>query len=776
MNKLPTFITKNNVVLPLWIREITVSKQESVELMKEANEKNNGEFLIIYDLKKSDAYNFTEKKGVLVKILKIVSESGDGNLTVVVEGKKRVKILTDIKDPITKINYSEFEDAKEKIGRRKPISDLREILSGGIRQVKDLPFEIDEEELKKIDKLNNSQFLDRFSSLLPLSNEEVAPLIYISSLDERYIFIARKFSEITEKSLPKEISEVKGDVRKRVSSKIQKQQKEYYLREQIKAAQAELDELVGNDGEIELLRKRVNENPYPDYIKKKALSEIKKLEQTPSQAQEANITRQYIETLLDLPYWQHDKESIDIKGAKKTLDQEHYGLEKPKSRIIEYLAVKQQNPDAKGSILALVGPPGTGKTTMAKSIANTLGRKLIKISLGGVKDEAEIRGHRRTYIASQPGKIIQAMKKSGVVNPIILLDEIDKMSADFKGDPTSAMLEVLDYEQNSSFQDHYLEEEYDLSNVTFIATANYYKDIPEALIDRLDIVEISSYTELEKIEIFKKHLLKKVIDETKIPESLFIWTDDGIKELIRHYTIEAGVRQLFRETNTVARKILVKKMNGEIKNRKKFELNSQVIQDLLGPQRFEYTKIDNIPQIGTVTGLAWTSYGGDILPIEVNIHSGKGDLILTGQLKEVMKESASIAFSYVKSNAEKFGIDVDLLKNLNKKNIHIHSPDGATPKDGPSAGITFTTALISTLSNKPVSNLIGMTGEISLRGNILPIGGLKEKSISAYRSGLKTIFFPKQNIKDLIDIPDEVKGNLEMIPVEKYDEVFERIF
>ncbi len=771
-NILPTLYLNRNVLLPTELKEIPIKIASSISTVKLAQEKYKGQIIIV----PSDD-RISERDGLVIgvqaQIVKVIDESG---IIVILEGVKRVSLLTEKEDKEGVI-ISEYEILKEKIGKKTIVDEIRAALTHGISEFSDLPFDIDETEVEEIQQLTDSKFIDRLSTLLPLTPIEKLPLLHIDTLVDRYMYVAKKFSKISEDSMMSpEMKEAKGDVRNRVNDKIQKQQKEFYLREQIKAAQAELDELTGQGNEFDVLRARVEDNPYPEHIKKKALNEIRKLEQTPAQAQEANITRQYIETLLDLPYWQKDEEKIDIDTAVKTLDKDHFGLEKPKSKIVEFLAVKQQNPDAKGSILALVGPPGTGKTTMAKSIADSLGRKLIKISLGGVKDESEIRGHRRTYIASQPGKIIQAMKKAGVINPIILLDEIDKMSADFKGDPTSAMLEVLDYEQNTMFQDHYMEEEYDLSNVTFIATANYYQDIPEALIDRLDIVEVSSYTELEKIQIFKKHILKRVFNETKIPKSLFKWNDAAVKEMIRHYTIEAGVRQLHREVNTVARKLLVKKLKGEL-TATALTITPELLQELLGPQKYDYTKIDKAPQVGSVMGLAWTSYGGDILPIEITIYPGKGDIKLTGQLKDVMQESASIALSYIKTNAEKFGISLDELKELEeKKNIHIHSPDGATPKDGPSAGVTFTTALISAITGKSVSQYIGMTGEISLRGNVLPIGGLKEKSISAYRSGLKTIYIPKENIKDLVDIPAEVKKNLKIIPVEHYTEIFGEIF
>ncbi len=769
---LPTLFIQRNVILPMQLKEIKIKKANSLTTVKTSIEMYGGEIVIV-------PANISHDSGKIIgtksKIIKTIDDDG---LTIIVEGGHRVEIIKQGNDDKGTI-VTEFIDFKTKSTPKATIQEIRDSLHNIFVENKgsdNLPFEVDEAEMKSLEKLSNEDYVDRLASILPLGWKEKIPLLLADQLQMRFVYLLKVMKAIIEGESIEFLEEgTESSVRKRVSDKVKNQQKEYYLREQIKAAQDELDELTGASNEFEKLRERVENNPYPKHIKEKALAEIRRLEQTPAQAQEANITRQYIETLLDLPYWQKTEEQVDISKAIKTLDKDHFGLKTPKSKIVEFLAVKQQNPDAKGSILALVGPPGTGKTTMAKSIADALGRKLVKISLGGVKDESEIRGHRRTYIASQPGKIIQGIKKAGVINPIILLDEIDKMSADFKGDPTSAMLEVLDYEQNSMFQDHYLEEEYDLSNVTFIATANYYQDIPDALIDRLDIVEVSSYTELEKIQIFKKHVLKRVLEETKIPKSLFKWTEPAIKEIIRHYTIEAGVRQLHREVNTVARKILVKKLNGEL-DKTTLSITPEFLREILGPQKYDYTKIDKTPQVGTVTGLAWTSYGGDILPIEVNLYHGKGEMHLTGQLKDVMRESAQIALAYIKSNHKDLGISDEDIKKLDEYNIHVHSPDGATPKDGPSAGVTFTTALISAITKKKVSQFLGMTGEISLRGNVMPIGGLKEKSISAYRSGLKKIFIPEENIKDLVDIPEEVKKNLEIMPVKHYSEIFDKIF
>jgi ATP-dependent Lon protease len=445
-------------------------------------------------------------------------------------------------------------------------------------------------------------------------------------------------------------------------------------------------------------------------------------------------------------------------------------LKKVKERIIEYLAVKQKTDSVKGQIIVLVGPPGVGKTSLAKSIAEALGRNFVKVSLGGVKDEAEIRGHRKTYIAAMPGRIIQSMKRARSKNPLFLLDEIDKMSSDYKGDPSSAMLEVLDPEQNIEFSDNYIEEPYDLSDVMFIATANYPQDIPEALYDRMEIIELSSYTEIEKVQIARQYLIDNVLEEMNTTKDELQFSDEAISEIIKYYTREAGVRQLERLLSTIVRKFIVKQLNGELKT---LAVSPEIVREFLGKHIFEHTSKQEKSNVGVVTGLAYTQFGGDILPIEVNYFPGKGGLILTGKLGDVMKESATIAFDYVKANYEKFGIDKSLFEH---NDVHIHVPEGATPKDGPSAGITLTTALISALTGRPVSESLGMTGEITLQGHVLPIGGLREKSISAARSQLKKILIPSENVKDLDEIPDEVKNILEIKPVKEYQEVFDEVF
>lgn len=565
----------------------------------------------------------------------------------------------------------------------------------------------------------------------------------------------------------KKMTEVEQKINETVKERIDQSQKDYYLREKMHAIKEELGDIVQQDKDIENIRKRLEENPYPDYIKAKVKDELSRYEMLPMASGETGIIKTYIDWLMDLPWWQETKDNEDLNLAQSILDEDHYGLEKVKERIMEYLGVKQMTNSLKAPILCLVGPPGVGKTSLAKSVARALNRKFVKMSLGGVRDEAEIRGHRRTYLGALPGRIIQGMKKAQVVNPVFLIDELDKMASDYKGDPSSAMLEVLDPEQNSLFSDHYIEESYDLSKVLFIATANYLENIPPALQDRLEIIQLSSYTEVEKVHIAREHLLPKQLKENGLKPSQLKVSDEILLHLIRYYTREAGVRQLERTIGTICRKTVLAILKD---GKKSITLTKKLVKEWLGNEKVDYGKKEKKDQVGTVTGLAYTSFGGDILQIEAQKFEGKGQLILTGQLGDVMKESASIALDYIKAHAKEFGIDP---KCFEKIDIHIHVPEGAVPKDGPSAGVTMTTALVSCLNGKPVKANLAMTGEVTLRGNVLPIGGLKEKSLAAHRSGIETILIPKDNSKDLDDIPQEVKDAITFIPVSNCKQVLQ---
>ncbi|UVD81845.1 endopeptidase La [Mycoplasma iguanae] len=602
--------------------------------------------------------------------------------------------------------------------------------------------------------------------------------------------------------------EIDNEVDSEIRQNLDAQQREFILREKVKVIRKKLgdDNADDEDEFIKYTSSGEGKLIYPEYIKKIIIAEKRRLKGMMSTSPEANISRTYLDWLQKLPWRIVKPDFLELKKAKKILDENHFGLKEVKERILEFIAIltkqkatgldenfkpirkkllvdeslfvenkKQKNsPKQKFNvpIITLVGPPGTGKTSLAKSIADAMGRKFVKISLGGVHDESEIRGHRRTYVGAMPGKVIQAIKKAGVSNPLILLDEIDKLSSNYKGDPASAMLEVLDPEQNAHFQDHYLEAEYDLSKVLFIATANYYEGIPEPLMDRVEIIEVSSYTLLEKIQICRDYLIAKTLEQNFLEPEYFDISDEVIEFIIQKYTREAGVRELKRILDKLARKIVVKQINKEIKENK-FTITKEITTKFLGVEKFSDEENDGKEQIGAVNGLAYTQYGGSTLSIEVSTSAGKGELKLTGQLKDVMQESAQIALSYVRSNAEQFRIkDFDWDSN----NIHIHVPEGAVPKDGPSAGVTFTTAIISALAKKSISHQIGMTGEITLRGKVLAIGGLKEKSLAALKFGIKTVFIPKDNEKNLEELSDQVKKNITFIPVSHYDEIAKYLF
>ena len=566
----------------------------------------------------------------------------------------------------------------------------------------------------------------------------------------------------------KQAIELENKINNELRKNVEQHQKDYILREKVKAIHKELGDEASTNATVEKFRDRLKKAGMPKHAKKKVEEEIKRFEVIPTQAADSGVLRNYIEWMLDVPWREMTRDKSDLIFAQETLDSEHYGLEKVKDRILEYLAVKAMTGKTPPAILCLSGPPGVGKTSLAKSIATSLGRKFVKMSLGGVRDEAEIRGHRRTYIGALPGRIIQGMKKAGTINPVFLLDEIDKMASDFRGDPASAMLEVLDPEQNANFSDHYLEEEYDLSKVLFVATANDLNNIPGPLRDRMDIITVSSYTEIEKFEIAKRHLVNKQMQAHGLKGSQLTFENEAIVDMIRFYTKEAGVRSLERTIAEVCRKSARQLLTYEEKQM--INVNSKELLDMLGKHKFEYSLTDKEDQVGVVTGLAYTQAGGDILPIEVAYFKGAGKIVLTGKLGDVMKESARIAVSYVRSRAKEFDIDEDLFE---KTDIHIHVPDGATPKDGPSAGITMTTAIISAFTGRKVRHDIGMTGEVTLRGRIQSIGGLKEKSIAGHRSGIKTILIPKENEKDIDDIPQTIQNELKIITVSMIDDVLD---
>lgn len=759
--QLPIICTRGVVIFPTQELIIDVGRKKSINSLDLANEQYDGQVLLLAqkDLNTEDAkFDEVHHIGSICKIQHV--RKMDGYYRVKFSGLDRAQALTFEDDGNVIIGDIEIKrdiegDALEE---KALVSKVAKELENGELLAQKLPSTL----LERLTQgLSASNLVDQVAQIFPFDLEVKQQLLEELDINKRlFLFLEQVEKEKLSIRLENEINE-------KVKNRIDENQKDFYLREKMRAIKEELGDISNTESDVEKYRKMVNENPYPENIKQKALDEISRYEMLPAAGGESGVVKAYLDWLLNIPWWQESEDNNDLNEAQEILDKDHYGLEKAKERILEYLAVKQMTNSLKAPIICLVGPPGVGKTSISKSVAKALGRKFVKISLGGVKDESEIRGHRRTYLGSLPGRFIQGMKKAGTVNPVMLIDEIDKMASDYKGDPASAMLEVLDPEQNEFFSDHYLEEPYDLSKVLFIATANYIENIPEALRDRLEIIELSSYTEVEKMEIAKRHLVPKQIEMNGLKSSQFKISDENLLYIIRYYTREAGVRQLERIISKLCRKSVLAILKD---GKKSLTMSKKKIQEFLGKEIFEYGKKEHKNQIGTVTGLAYTNFGGDVLQVEVNKFKGSGKLIITGQLGDVMKESASIAYDYVKANADKFNIDNKLFE---ENDVHIHVPEGAVPKDGPSAGITLTTALVSCFSERPIDSDIAMTGEVTLRGNVLPIGGLKEKSMAAHRAGIKKIIMPKGNEKDLDDIADVVKENITFIPVEKVSEVLE---
>lgn len=772
INKIPVVVTRGIVLFPTNLKVVEFGREKSKLSIKKAEQDFDSKVIVISQKVPLDENPSTDKLfeiGCLAKA-SVKKVWKDGTLSTELEFISKVQIDNFIEeDGILYAEATVLEDQvpttdQEKNKIRELILDLGKVTSRSTSEL--------DQAIKKDDWSNVNELIYNLAdkaSFIPLPMK--IKLLQSISLEEKINLLKDLLKDRSKaQSQTGDALSVETEINKKLKDKMDKQQKEYYLREKMRIIKEELDDEDSDKSQLDKYKKRLETEPFPENVKEKILSSIRRIETMQPGSAEVNVERNYVDWMMSIPWWEQSEDIADLKYAQEVLNKHHFGLKKVKERIIEYLAVKQKTKTLKGPIITLVGPPGVGKTSLAKSIAEALGKKFVKVSLGGVKDESEIRGHRKTYVGSMPGRVIQAMKRAKVKNPLFLLDEIDKMASDQRGDPASAMLEVLDPEQNKEFSDHYIEEPYDLSTVMFIATANYPENIPEALYDRMEIINLSSYTELEKMHIAKDYLTPKILEEDQLTEEELKFTDETYDEMIKYYTREAGVRQLERWISTIARKFIVKLLNGEVTN---LVVDRKVVNEYLGKHIFEHTSKQDDSQVGVVTGLAYTQFGGDILPIEVSIYPGKGNLTLTGKLGEVMKESATIALTYVKSNYEKFGIDKDAFKDVD---IHIHVPEGAVPKDGPSAGITLTTALISALTKKPVSKEIGMTGEITLRGNVLPIGGLREKSISASRSGLKHILIPFKNQKDLDDVPKEVQDVLKITPVSKYEEVFDIVF
>lgn len=770
---LPVIVLRGVVLLPYSEIRIEISNRKDKKILKVAEKEYNNELLIVSTLNPLDSeINLKDLPniGVIAKI-KMKMELNKGATRIMVEGIDRVNICqyNDDSEKSKSHNILTAEvDAITKfaITPKDEVALIRKVLQELESYIANVPY-MSNSILSQISNLGSvAKISDLIAAYLPIAFER--KIEYLKAINP-YTRVLMVLEDIKKEQ---EIIELENKIDIKVKKQLDQTQKEYILREKIKIIKQELGEVNIKDDEVDALKVLIDNLKAPTRVKTRLIEELKKFEMLSSNAPEINMVRNYIDWLLNVPWAIYTKDNKNLNKTKKILDQSHYGLEKVKMRIIEFLAVNQMTDNLKSPIICLVGPPGVGKTSLARSVANSIGRKFVKISVGGVNDEAEILGHRKAYIGASPGRIIAGMKKGGTSNPVFLIDEIDKMTKDHKGDPASALLEVLDKEQNIYFYDNYLEEEYDLSKVMFILTANAVYNIPEALKDRLEIIELSGYTEYEKLDIAKRHLIPKQLQEHGISKKTIKFKDEAITNIINYYTKEAGVRELERLIATICRKVVTDMVTNKINN-KIYTIKTDDLEEYLGKRKYFYTENDTIDKIGVANGLAYTNFGGDILPIEVTFYKGKGNLILTGSLGEVIKESANIALSYIKSHYHEFGIDYQLLEN---NDIHVHLPEGATPKDGPSAGITLTTALISVLTNKPVSHQVGMTGELTLRGQVLPIGGLKEKAIGAHRSGLKKVIIPKENKRDLDEIPKEIKDELEFILVNEYKDVYNIIY
>lgn len=760
---LPVICTRGMIVFPNNDLTLDVGRPKSLKAIDDAANIYDGNIVFVSQIdpaQEDPDFDGLFKVGTLCKIKKKIRRDSAGTIKLTVSGVDRVRL--DSVDFVNGSLYAQITPLQDIIAdSNEEVALVRNIaknMDAFMASVPSIPADVRNALAKGV---SSSRLADTLANYLPLSLEKKQHLLETLDVNERLMLLIAEIEE------EKVINDIEQNINKKVRQSIDENQREFYLREKLRAIKEELGDTPAKDDDSDALRERIEKNPYPDHVKEKALDELRRYEMMPPASSEANVVRGYLDWLLDTPWYQETSDNEDLSVVEQRLNEDHYGLEKPKERILEYLAVKQMTQSLKSPIICLVGPPGVGKTSLAKSVARALDRKFVKASLGGVKDESEIRGHRRTYLGSMPGRIIQSMKKAGVVNPVFLLDELDKMSSDYRGDPASAMLEVLDPEQNAFFSDNYLEEPYDLSKVLFIATANSLDGIPAPLLDRLEVIELSSYTEQEKLVIAKEHLYSKKLVEHGLKPEQFQITDDAIMYMIRHHTREAGVRQLERLIAQLARKAVVKVLKEHVPA---VRVDVADLEEYLGKDRYEYTQKLEEPQIGVVTGMAYTQYGGDILPIEVNHFDGSGKCIITGQLGDVMKESASIALDYVKSNANRFGLNKETFEN---QDVHIHVPEGAIKKDGPSAGVTLTTAIYSAFTNRPVRSDVAMTGEITLRGKVLPIGGLKEKSISAHRSGIRTIIIPKENEKDIEEIPEQVRKDLTIVLASHIDTVLD---
>lgn len=758
---LPVLPLRDVVVFPYMVMPLFVGRAKSISALDEAM--NEGKQLLLVSQKQADLEEPTVDDvfdvGTIANIIQLL-KLPDGTVKVLVEGQQRAKInqLNDGEDHFS----AEVTPIETTFGDEKELDVVKAAVLNEFESYLQLNKKIPADVLGALQRIDDADRLaDTMAAHIPVTVRHKQSVLELADVQERLEYLLGMMESEAD------ILQVEKRIRGRVKKQMEKSQRNYYLSEQIKAIRKEMDEGESEDtiDEVEQLRQKVEAAGMPADVREKVESELQKLKMMSAMSAEATVVRSYVEWMLQVPWHKRTKVKKDIAKAQQVLDADHYGLERVKERILEYLAVQARLNKIKGPILCLVGPPGVGKTSLGQSIANATGRKYVRMALGGVRDEAEIRGHRKTYIGALPGKLIQKMAKVGVKNPLFLLDEIDKMSSDMHGDPASALLEVLDPEQNTTFNDHYLEVDYDLSDVMFVATSNSM-NIPGPLLDRMEVIRLSGYTEDEKLNIAMRHLLQKQIERNGLKKGELTIEENAILDIIRYYTREAGVRGLEREISKICRKAVKNLLvNPKVKS---ITVNSDNLHDYLGVKRFEFGKADTQNRVGEVTGLAWTEVGGDLLTIETASVVGKGKLTFTGSLGDVMKESIQAAMTVVRARAEKLGINSEFHE---KRDIHIHVPDGATPKDGPSAGIAMCTALVSCLTGNPVRADVAMTGEISLRGKVLPIGGLKEKLLAAHRGGIKTVLIPKDNVKDLEEIPDNVKENLAIHAVETIDEV-----
>ncbi len=759
--KLPLLPLRGVVVFPNMVLHLDVGRERSINALDEAMVNDNKILLVaqkdakINDPVSDDLFPL----GTIANIKQMLKLPG-GTIRVLVEGLGRAQITDFLENKsFFEVEAEEIEDDDIKNAELEAL--VRHILSQ-FEQYSKLSKKISPEILSSVSEIGEpGRLADIVASHLALKLEQKQGILEAVSPRDRLEYLAGIFS------LEMEILELEKKIGLRVRKQMEKTQKEYYLREQIRAIQKELGERDERTAEADEYREKIDETKLPEEVEKKALKELERLEKMPPAAAEGVVIRTYLDWLLELPWSVQTQDQLDLQLVEKILDEDHYGLEKVKERILEYLAVRSLAHKIKGPILCLIGPPGVGKTSLARSIARAMERNFVRISLGGVRDEAEIRGHRRTYVGAMPGRIIQGMRQAKSRNPVFLLDEVDKMSTDFRGDPSSALLEVLDPEQNNSFSDHYIETPFDLSQVMFITTANNRFNIPQPLLDRMEAIHLPGYTEEEKVRIAQRHLIHKQLEENGLSEKQLRISEGTLRHIVREYTREAGVRNLEREIANICRKTA-----REVVNNKNYSItvSRSNLHKYLGPPSFRYGMAEKQSEIGVATGVAWTESGGDLLAIEATLMKGKGNLILTGKLGEIMQESAQAALSFIRSRVDSLGIDENF---YNEYDIHIHVPEGAIPKDGPSAGITMTTAMVSALTRIPVDHQVAMTGEITLRGKVLPVGGVKEKILAAHRAGIKKIILPEENKKDLVDIPANVRRRLEFISVDQMEQVLE---